>query len=97
LQVIFHKRATNYRALWQKMTYEDMASYDSTPPCSQISGNSFTQNHAMQTRASERERERERVRETKERERVRETKERERVRETKEREGVREQDKERCT
>jgi len=33
LQVIFRKRATNYRALWQKMTYEDKASYDSTPPC----------------------------------------------------------------
>jgi len=33
LQVILHKRATNYRALLQKMTYEDKASYDSTPPC----------------------------------------------------------------
>ena len=32
LQVIFRKRATNYRALLRKMTYEDMASYDSTPP-----------------------------------------------------------------
>ena len=29
LQVIFRKRATNYR----KMIYEDNASYDSTPPC----------------------------------------------------------------
>ena len=29
----FRKRATNYRALVQKMTYEDKASYDSTPPC----------------------------------------------------------------
>ena len=31
LQVILHKRATNYRALLQKMTYEDKTSYDSTP------------------------------------------------------------------
>ena len=30
LQVILHKRATNYRALLQKVTYEDQASYDST-------------------------------------------------------------------
>jgi len=28
-----HKRATNYRAFLQKMTDEDKASYDSTPPC----------------------------------------------------------------
>ena len=34
LQVIFRKRATNYRALLRKMTYEDKASYDFTPPCS---------------------------------------------------------------
>jgi len=33
LQGIFRKRATNYRALLRKMTYEDKASYDSTPPC----------------------------------------------------------------
>ena len=33
LQVIFRKRATNYRALLQKMTYEDTAPYDTTPPC----------------------------------------------------------------
>ena len=33
LQVIFGKRATNYTALLQKLTYEDKASYDSTPPC----------------------------------------------------------------
>jgi len=33
LQVIFRKRATNYRALLRKMTYKDKASYDSTPPC----------------------------------------------------------------
>jgi len=29
LQVIWHKRATNYRALLRKMTYKDKASYDS--------------------------------------------------------------------
>jgi len=33
LQVIFRKRATNYRALLRKITYKDTASYDSTPPC----------------------------------------------------------------
>ena len=32
LQVIFRKRATDYRTLLRKMTYEDKASYDSTPP-----------------------------------------------------------------
>ena len=33
LQVIFHKRATNYRVLLRKMTYTDKASYWSSPPC----------------------------------------------------------------
>jgi len=33
LWVIFRKSATNYRALLQKVTYEDTASYDSMPPC----------------------------------------------------------------
>ena len=33
-QVIFRKIATNYRALLRKMTCEDKAPYDSTPPCS---------------------------------------------------------------
>jgi len=33
LQVIFRKRATDYRALLRKITYEDKASYDSTPLC----------------------------------------------------------------
>jgi len=32
LQVIFRKRATNYRALLRKITYGDKAFYDSTPP-----------------------------------------------------------------
>ena len=34
LQVIFRKRASNYRALLRKMTYEDKASYGPSPPCS---------------------------------------------------------------
>ena len=33
LQVIFHKRATNNRALLQKMTTKDKAPYESSPPC----------------------------------------------------------------
>jgi len=33
LQVIFRKRAINYRALLRKIIYEDKASYDSMPPC----------------------------------------------------------------
>ena len=36
LQVIFRTRATNYRALLRKMTYEDKASSDFTPPCSSV-------------------------------------------------------------
>ena len=35
-QVNFRKRATNYMALLQKMTYGDEASYDSTPACTEI-------------------------------------------------------------
>ena len=33
LQVIFRKSATNYKVLLWKMTYQDEASYDSTPSC----------------------------------------------------------------
>ena len=33
LQVIFRKRATNYRTLLRKMTYTDNASYGSLPSC----------------------------------------------------------------
>ena len=33
LQVIFCKRATNHRALLQKTTFKDTASYGSSPPC----------------------------------------------------------------
>jgi len=32
-RLIFRKRATNYRALSRKMTFEDKASYGSSPPC----------------------------------------------------------------
>ena len=37
LQVISCKTATNYRAFLRKMTYEDKAAYESTPPCRCIS------------------------------------------------------------
>jgi len=33
LQIIFHQRATKYRALLRKMTYKDKGSYKSSPPC----------------------------------------------------------------
>jgi len=33
LQIIFHKRATRYRALLLKMTSKDKGSYESLPPC----------------------------------------------------------------
>jgi len=33
LQVIFRKRATNYRELLREMTYKDKTSYRSAPPC----------------------------------------------------------------
>jgi len=36
LQVIFSRWATNCRALLRKMTYKDMASYGSSPPCTHI-------------------------------------------------------------
>jgi len=36
LQVIFRKRAINYRALLQKMTCKNNASYGSSPPCIHI-------------------------------------------------------------
>ena len=36
LQVIFYKRATNYRALLRKMTHKDQAFYGSSPPCTCI-------------------------------------------------------------
>jgi len=36
LQIIFHKRATKYRALLRKMTYKDKGSCESSPPCIQL-------------------------------------------------------------
>jgi len=33
LQIISHKRATQYESLLQKMTYKDNGSYESSPPC----------------------------------------------------------------
>ena len=33
LQIIFHKRATKYRALLRKLTSKDKGSYESSPPC----------------------------------------------------------------
>ena len=33
LQIIFHKRATKYRSLLQKMTYKHKGSSESSPPC----------------------------------------------------------------
>ena len=37
LQIIFHKRATNYRSLLRKMTYKDKGSYESSLPCRRCS------------------------------------------------------------
>ena len=37
LQIIFHKRATKYRALLRKMSYKDKGSYESSPPCTILS------------------------------------------------------------
>jgi len=33
LQIIFHKRATKYRALLLKMTWKDKGCYETSPPC----------------------------------------------------------------
>ena len=33
LQIIFHKRATKYRSLGEKMNNKDTGSYESSPPC----------------------------------------------------------------
>jgi len=33
LQIIFHKRATEYKSLLRKMIYKDKGSYESSPPC----------------------------------------------------------------
>jgi len=47
LQVISRKRATNYRALWRKMTYKDVAPYDSTPPCTKVWSLLNTRDHFL--------------------------------------------------
>jgi len=51
LQIIFHKRATKCRSLLQKMTYKDKVSYESSPPCVNISNmySSDSQNSAFTT------------------------------------------------
>ena len=36
LQIIFHKRATEYRSLLRKMTYREKGSYESSPPCTPL-------------------------------------------------------------
>jgi len=36
LQIILHKRATEYWALLWKMTYKDKGSYESSPPCASL-------------------------------------------------------------
>jgi len=46
LQFIFCNRATHYRALLRKMTYEDEAPYASTPPCSELSFETYAHTHA---------------------------------------------------
>jgi len=33
VQIIFHKRATKYRSLLRKMTYQDEGSHECSPPC----------------------------------------------------------------
>jgi len=43
LQMIFHNRATKYRALLLKMTYKEKGPYESSPPC--IDGRSH--DHAL--------------------------------------------------
>jgi len=39
LQIIFHKRATEYRSLVRKMTHQDEAFYEYSPPCIWMSQN----------------------------------------------------------
>jgi len=51
LQVIFRKRANNYRALLQVMTSEDKASYGSLPPCKHILTPSHTSRSALKIHA----------------------------------------------
>jgi len=41
LQIIFHKRATKYRSLLRKMTRKDKGTYESSPPCTDISNHTL--------------------------------------------------------
>jgi len=44
LQIIFQKRATKYRSLLRKMTYEDKGFYELSPPCTtQLSQTHYTE------------------------------------------------------
>jgi len=53
LQVICLKGATNYRALLQKMTYEDKASYGSPPSCtSNVGGHILTEKRELNRKYS---------------------------------------------
>jgi len=36
LQVFFHKRAIDHRALFRKLTHKDKASYATSPPCTLV-------------------------------------------------------------
>ena len=56
LQVIFRKRATNYRALLRKIPCEDKTSYGSSPPCTVLINHhahthTHTHTHTYPTRA----------------------------------------------
>jgi len=46
LQIIFHRRATRYRALLREMTYGDKGSYESSPPCTSTCKNVRMSAHA---------------------------------------------------
>jgi len=50
LQIIFHKRATKYKSLLQKMTYKDKGSYESSPPCTDVSPHRTLRYRVVHTR-----------------------------------------------
>jgi len=52
LQVIFRKRATNYRALFREMTYKDKASHGCSPPCNVLSSTHLLRCVAVYRRVS---------------------------------------------
>jgi len=49
MQIIFHKRATKYRSLLQKMTYKHKGSYESSPPCTENANISMHMKRAVVT------------------------------------------------